>query len=35
VSPSRKLVVVRLGMTPEDHLDKVTAKLGDIVGLFG
>lgn len=35
VSPSRRLVVVRLGMTPEDHLDKVTSRLGDIVGLFG
>ena len=34
VSPSRRLVVVRLGMTPEDHLDKVTSKLGDIVGLI-
>jgi len=35
VSPSRRLVVVRLGMTPEDQLDRVTPKLGDIVGLFG
>ena len=34
VSPSRRLVVVRLGMTPEDHLDRVTSRLGDIVGLF-
>lgn len=34
VSPSRHLVVVRLGMTPEDHLDKVTAHLGQIVSLY-
>jgi CubicO group peptidase (beta-lactamase class C family) len=34
VSPSRRLVVVRLGMTPEDHLDAVTSRLGDIVALF-
>jgi len=34
VSPSRRLVVVRLGMTPEDHTDRVAAKLGDLVGLF-
>lgn len=35
VSPSRRLVVVRLGMTPEDHLDRTVARLADIVGLFG
>jgi CubicO group peptidase (beta-lactamase class C family) len=35
VSPSRRLVVVRLGMTPEDQLDHVTSNLGAIVGLFG
>jgi len=34
VSPSRKLVVVRLGKTQEDRLDPVTARLGDLVGLF-
>ncbi|WP_026166928.1 serine hydrolase domain-containing protein [Novosphingobium nitrogenifigens] len=34
VSPSLHLVVVRLGMTPEDHLDRVASRLGDIVGLF-
>ncbi len=34
VSPSRRLVVVRLGMTPEDHMDQVTSRLGDIVALF-
>ncbi len=34
VSRSRGLVVVRLGMTPEDRLDKVAARLGDIVALF-
>lgn len=34
VSPSRRLVVVRLGMTPEDHLNQVTSRLGDIVSLF-
>ncbi len=31
VAPSRNLVVVRLGMTPENHLDQVTSRLGDIV----
>ena len=34
VSPSRRLVVVRLGMTPEDRLDKVTAHLAQIVAQF-
>ncbi len=34
VSPSRRLTVVRLGMTQEDHTDRVVAKLGDLVGLF-
>ncbi len=34
VSPSRHLVVVRLGMTPEDHLDQVTTRLGSVVALF-
>ncbi|MEO0031308.1 MAG: hypothetical protein RIS94_1066 [Pseudomonadota bacterium] len=34
VSPSRKLVVVRLGMTPEDQLDPLVDKLGDLVTLF-
>jgi CubicO group peptidase (beta-lactamase class C family) len=34
VSPSRRLVVVRLGMTPEDRLGAVTSRLGDIVSLF-
>ena len=34
VSPSRRLVVVRLGMTPEDQLHQVTSRLGDIVSLF-
>ncbi|MEI6640590.1 MAG: serine hydrolase [Novosphingobium sp.] len=35
VSPSRKLVVVRLGKTQEDRLDPLTARLGDLVALFG
>lgn len=34
VSPSRRLVVVRLGKTQEDRLDPVTARLGDLVALF-
>ncbi len=34
VSPSRQLVVVRLGKTPEDQLDPVTARLGELVALF-
>ena len=34
VSPSRKLVVVRLGMTPEDSLDPLVGALGDLVALF-
>jgi CubicO group peptidase (beta-lactamase class C family) len=34
VSPSRHLVVVRLGMSDEQHLDEVTSRLGDIVALF-
>ena len=34
VSPSRRLVIVRLGMTGEDRLDRVTARLSAIVGLF-
>ncbi|WP_428333106.1 serine hydrolase domain-containing protein [Novosphingobium sp.] len=34
VSPSRRLTVVRLGMTPEDHTDLVAARLGDVVALF-
>ncbi len=34
VSPSRRLVVVRLGMTPEVDTGKVAAHLGDIVALF-
>ncbi|KUR72327.1 serine hydrolase [Novosphingobium fuchskuhlense] len=34
VSPSRQLVVVRLGKTQEDHLDPLTARLGDLVALF-
>jgi CubicO group peptidase (beta-lactamase class C family) len=34
VSPSRRLVVVRLGMTPDEDDDKVAAHLGDIVALF-
>lgn len=35
VSPSRRLVVVRLGKTQEDRLDPVTARLGELVDLFG
>lgn len=34
VSPSRKLVVVRLGNTPEDRLDPVSERLGELVALF-
>lgn len=34
VSPSRRLVVVRLGKTQEDQLDPVTARLGELVALF-
>jgi CubicO group peptidase (beta-lactamase class C family) len=34
VSPSRRLVVVRLGKTQEDRLDPVTARLGELVALF-
>ncbi len=34
VAPSRRLTVVRLGMTPEDRVDHVTAKLGDLVAVF-
>lgn len=34
VSPSRRLVVVRLGMTSEDHLDQVTRRLAAIVAAF-
>ena len=34
VSPSRKLVVVRLGKTPDDKLGAVTAHLADIVDKF-
>ncbi len=34
VSPSRQLVVVRLGKTQEDRLDPVTARLGELVALF-
>ncbi|WP_298173579.1 serine hydrolase [Novosphingobium sp.] len=34
VSPSRQLVVVRLGKTQEDQLDPVTARLGALVALF-
>ncbi|WP_298192174.1 serine hydrolase [Novosphingobium sp.] len=34
VSPSRQLVVVRLGKTQEDQLDPVTARLGELVALF-
>lgn len=34
VSPSLRLVVVRLGMTPEDSLDPVVERLGDIVQLY-
>jgi CubicO group peptidase (beta-lactamase class C family) len=34
VSPSRRLVVVRLGKTQEDKLDPLTARLGELVALF-
>lgn len=34
VSPSRRLVVVRLGKTQEDRLEPVTARLGELVALF-
>ncbi len=34
VSPSRQLVVVRLGKTQEDQLDPVTRRLGELVALF-
>lgn len=34
VSPAQHLVVVRLGMTPEDSLDPVVERLGDIVQLY-
>ncbi|OYU36628.1 serine hydrolase [Novosphingobium sp. PASSN1] len=34
VSPSRRLVVVRLGKTQEDRLDPVTARLGELVAMF-
>ena len=34
VSPSRRLVVVRLGKTPEDALEPVTNRLGELVQLF-
>ena len=34
VSPSRRLVVVRLGKTREDKLDPVTNHLGALVQLF-
>ena len=34
VSPSRQLVVVRLGKTQEDQLDPVTMRLGELVALF-
>ncbi|MBX9661816.1 serine hydrolase [Novosphingobium sp.] len=34
VSPSRQLVVVRLGKTQEDQLDPVTTRLGELVALF-
>jgi CubicO group peptidase (beta-lactamase class C family) len=34
VSPSRRLVVVRLGKTPEDRLEPVTNRLGKLVALF-
>jgi CubicO group peptidase (beta-lactamase class C family) len=34
VSPSRRLVVVRLGRTEEDKLQPVTDRLGDLVALF-
>jgi CubicO group peptidase (beta-lactamase class C family) len=34
VSPSRRLVVVRLGKTQEDKLAPVTDRLGELVSLF-
>jgi CubicO group peptidase (beta-lactamase class C family) len=34
VSPSRKLVIVRLGNTPNDRRQQVTSRLADIVDLF-
>ena len=34
VSPSRRLVVVRLGKTQDDRLQPVTARLGELVALF-
>lgn len=34
VSPSRQLVVVRLGKTQEDQLDPVTERLGELVAMF-
>lgn len=34
VSPSRQLVIVRLGKTQDDRLDPVTARLGELVALF-
>jgi CubicO group peptidase (beta-lactamase class C family) len=34
VSPSRRLVVVRLGKTQEDRLEPVTTRLGELVALF-
>lgn len=34
VSPSRRLVVVRLGRTQEDRLEPVTTRLGELVALF-
>lgn len=34
VSPSRQLVIVRLGKTQEDQLDSVTERLGELVTLF-
>lgn len=35
VLPGRKLVVVRLGNTPDDRREHVTSRLADIVDLFG
>lgn len=34
VSPSRKLVVVRLGKTEDERRDEITARLADIVALY-
>ncbi|WP_408589258.1 serine hydrolase domain-containing protein [Novosphingobium sp.] len=34
VAPSRELVVVRLGMTPEDRLHPLVSLLGNVVGLY-